>query len=138
MTHELAIIYARYSSDLQRQSSIDDQIRECRAYAERLGMAVVATFSDAATSGTQISRSGLDAAIEALSANPRAVLVAEALDRLSCGQGHIADLYDEVKFLGSEIVTVAKGPVSRMHVGFKGTMNAYYIDDLGKKTRRGL
>ena len=138
MTHELAIIYARYSSDLQRQSSIDDQIRECRAYAERLGMAVVATFSDAATSGTQISRSGLDAAIEALSANPRAVLVAEALDRLSRGQGHIADLYDEVKFLGSEIVTVAEGPVSRMHVGFKGTMNAYYIDDLGKKTRRGL
>ena len=138
MTHDQAIIYARYSSDLQSPRSIDDQIRECRTYAERLGFEVVAAFSDAATSGTQVARSGLDAAIEALTTNPRAVLVAEALDRLSRGQGHIADLYDELQFLSTKIFTVTEGEVSRMHVGFKGTMNAYYIEDLGKKTRRGL
>ena len=30
-------IYARYSSDNQREASIEDQIRLCREYAEREG-----------------------------------------------------------------------------------------------------
>ena len=33
-----AVIYARYSSDNQREESIEGQIRECHAYAERKGM----------------------------------------------------------------------------------------------------
>ena len=30
-----AVIYARYSSDNQREESIEGQIRECREYAEK-------------------------------------------------------------------------------------------------------
>ena len=33
-------IYARYSSDLQRESSIEDQIRKCREYAAARGWAI--------------------------------------------------------------------------------------------------
>ena len=36
-----AVIYARYSSDNQREESIEGQIRECTAYAERNGITVV-------------------------------------------------------------------------------------------------
>ena len=36
-----AVIYARYSSDSQREESIEGQLRECREYAERNGMTVV-------------------------------------------------------------------------------------------------
>ena len=32
-----AVIYARYSSDLQREASIEDQIEVCRRYIERQG-----------------------------------------------------------------------------------------------------
>ena len=32
-----AVIYARYSSDNQREESIEGQIRECTAYAEKNG-----------------------------------------------------------------------------------------------------
>ena len=39
-----AVIYARYSSDNQREESIEGQLRECREYAERNGMNVVATY----------------------------------------------------------------------------------------------
>ncbi len=35
------VIYARYSSDNQRQESIDGQIRECRAFAERNGIDII-------------------------------------------------------------------------------------------------
>jgi DNA invertase Pin-like site-specific DNA recombinase len=34
-------IYARYSSDLQRESSIEDQIRRCREFASRQGWPIV-------------------------------------------------------------------------------------------------
>jgi len=56
-------IYARYSSDLQRDSSIDDQIRQCREYARAQGWSVVEQFvrSDRAISaGSTIGRSSLD------------------------------------------------------------------------------
>ena len=32
------IYYARYSSDSQREESIDGQLRECKAYAEKNGI----------------------------------------------------------------------------------------------------
>ncbi|HLW59606.1 MAG TPA: recombinase family protein [bacterium] len=38
-----AAIYARYSSENQRASSIEDQIRLCKAEAERRGWTVVST-----------------------------------------------------------------------------------------------
>ncbi|MEO8839759.1 MAG: recombinase family protein, partial [Herbaspirillum sp.] len=48
-------IYARYSSDQQRETSIDDQIRRCREVAEKHGWSVDPEFifSDAALSGTE-------------------------------------------------------------------------------------
>ena len=35
-----AVIYARYSSDNQREESIEGQIRECTAYAEKNGITI--------------------------------------------------------------------------------------------------
>ena len=39
-----AVIYARYSSDSQREESIEAQLRECREYAERNNMTIVGTY----------------------------------------------------------------------------------------------
>jgi site-specific DNA recombinase len=50
-------IYARYSSDLQSPTSIEDQHRLCRAYADRRGWTVVAVFEDAALSGSGVAGS---------------------------------------------------------------------------------
>ena len=40
-----AVIYARYSSDNQREESIEGQIRECTAYAEKNGITIVKPVS---------------------------------------------------------------------------------------------
>lgn len=50
-----AVIYARYSSDNQREESIEGQLRECKEYAERSGMNVVATYIDRALSADRKS-----------------------------------------------------------------------------------
>ena len=45
-----AVIYARYSSDNQREESIEGQIRECTAYAEKNGITIVKHYIDRAIS----------------------------------------------------------------------------------------
>ena len=45
-----AVIYARYSSDNQREESIEGQIRECTAYAEKNGITIVKHYIDRANS----------------------------------------------------------------------------------------
>lgn len=45
-----AAIYARFSTQMQRDASIEDQVRLCRERAEREGWQVVETFSDRALS----------------------------------------------------------------------------------------
>lgn len=55
---EKAVIYARYSSSGQREESIEGQIRECRAYAERSGFMVVAEYTDHALTGRTDKRPG--------------------------------------------------------------------------------
>ncbi|MEG9429967.1 MAG: recombinase family protein [Christensenellaceae bacterium] len=45
-----AVIYARYSSDNQREESIDGQLRECNAYAEFNHIEIVGDYIDRAYS----------------------------------------------------------------------------------------
>ena len=42
-----AVIYARYSSDSQREESIEGQLRECLEFANKIGVDVVANYIDA-------------------------------------------------------------------------------------------
>ena len=51
-----AVIYARYSSDNQREESIEGQIRECTAYAEKNGITVVKHYIDRAYSARTANR----------------------------------------------------------------------------------
>jgi len=53
-----AVIYARYSSDLQSAASIGDQVEVCRRYAAERGWSIVETYSDAALSGASRFRPG--------------------------------------------------------------------------------
>ena len=46
-----AVIYARYSSDNQREASIEDQIEVCRRYADRQGWTIGEVYADQALSG---------------------------------------------------------------------------------------
>ena len=44
------VIYARYSSDNQREESIEGQLRECKAFAEKNGIQIIDTYIDRAMS----------------------------------------------------------------------------------------
>ncbi len=79
-------IYSRFSSELQSDDSIADQLAVCRRWAERGGHEVVATFEDRAISGTKRARPGLQQLLDEVERTKgkafRGVLV-ESQSRLS-------------------------------------------------------
>ena len=133
-----AAIYARYSSDLQSEASIDDQVRLCRERAERDGIAVADVFTDYAISGGAISnRPGMLSLMGAAKQGGFDMVIAEALDRISRDQEDIAAIYKRLSHADVRIVTLSEGEINELHVGLKGTMNALFLKDLAAKTRRG-
>jgi site-specific DNA recombinase len=131
-------IYARYSSDNQREASIADQIRICREFAARQGWIVVQEFTDHAISGATLLRAGFQALMRDALNRRFDVVLAESLDRFSRDQEDTAGLFKRLTFAGVNIVTLAEGDITHLHIGFKGTMNALFLKDLAEKTHRGL
>lgn len=133
-----AAIYARYSSDLQSEASIDDQVRLCRERAERDGMVITEVFTDYAISGGHLrNRQGMLSLMNQAKENAFDVVIAEALDRISRDQEDIAGIYKRLSHAEIKIITLSEGEINELHVGLKGTMNALFLKDLAVKTRRG-
>jgi site-specific DNA recombinase len=133
-----AVIYARYSSDLQRDASIEDQTRLCRACIEQEGWDYLHTYTDRAVSGASALRPAYQALLEDARRCEFDVVVAEALDRLSRDQEDVAGLLKRLRFAGVRLFTISEGEIGELHVGLKGTINALFLKDLADKTRRGL
>jgi site-specific DNA recombinase len=131
-------LYARYSSDNQRDASIADQLRVCRAYAERQGWTICEEYTDHAVSGATLLRAGFQALMRDALNRRFDVVLAESLDRFSRDQEDTAGLFKRLTFAGVSIVTLAEGDITHLHIGFKGTMNALFLKDLAEKTHRGL
>lgn len=130
-------IYARYSSDNQRDASITDQLRICRVHAEKQDWQVVEEYTDHAISGASLLRPGVQALISDGLRGRFQIVLAEAMDRLSRDQEDIAGFFKRMAYGGVKIVTLSEGEVTHLHVGLKGTMNALFLKDLADKTRRG-
>ena len=131
-------LYARYSSDNQRDASIADQLRVCRAYAERHGWTICEEYTDHAVSGATLLRAGFQALMRDALNRQFDVVLAESLDRFSRDQEDTAGLFKRLTFAGVNIVTLAEGDITHLHIGFKGTMNALFLKDLADKTHRGM
>lgn len=131
-------LYARYSSENQRDASIEDQLRLCRLHAEKQGWTIVDSYTDRAISGASLLRPGIQELIQDATRGRFTIVLAEAMDRLSRDQEDIAGLFKRMTFAGVRIITLSEGDVTHLHIGLKGTMNALFLKDLAEKVRRGL
>lgn len=83
-------LYAGYSSDNQRDASIEDQLRLCRARADREGWKIVDSYTDRAISGASLLRPGVQELIADGLERRFDLVLTESLDRLSRDQEDIA------------------------------------------------
>jgi site-specific DNA recombinase len=140
-------IYARYSSDLQRPSSIEDQIRRCRDFGAGQDWVVLESYvrSDKAISGAALAgRDALQSLVEDARRKPRPYdcLLLEATSRLGRNLSDEVKLFDTLKFLGIAVISVTQGIDSRQKnarplMAMHSMMDEQYLIDLGDKVHRG-
>lgn len=140
-----ACIYARFSTDKQRETSIEDQARVCRARIDGESWQFVETFSDMETSGRTLiaGRAGAARMLEAVAAGDVAVVVLESLDRLARDLVEQEQLVRRLEHRGLRIVGVNDGYDTQnsgrgLMRAVRGAINESYIVELGHKTHRGL
>ncbi len=133
-----AAIYARFSTDLQNERSIEDQLSLCQTYAGRDGLSVIRTYEDRARSGGSLmGRDGLRQLLDDAREKSFDVVVVEALDRLSRDMEDLAGIHKRLSFLGIEIRAVHEGVVNTVLVGLRGLVGQLYREDNAHKVRRG-
>ncbi|MCO6185157.1 recombinase family protein [Rhizobium sp. L1K21] len=133
-----AAIYARFSTDLQNERSVEDQITLCRKHAEQHDLTVVATYEDKARSGASVfGRDGLLRLMDAARDEAFDVVVIEALDRLSRDMEDLAGIHKRLSFMNIEIRAVHDGVANTVLVGLRGLVGQLYREDNAHKVRRG-
>jgi len=133
-----ALIYARFSTDLQNERSIEDQITLCRDYASRANIDVIDVYEDRARSGGSImGRDGLLRLMDRAKDGSFDIVVVEALDRLSRDMEDLAGIHKRLSFLGIEIRAVHEGVVNTVLVGLRGLVGQLYREDIRTRTSNG-
>ena len=103
-----AALYARFSTDLQRDASIDDQLRSCCSYAAKQGIEVVEMYSDRAVSGAGLMRSGIQKMLRDAQAGCFDIVVSEAMDRLLQTQFGCSTVRNKGKELYANMNTISQ------------------------------
>ncbi len=133
-----AVIYARFPTDMQNPTSVEDQVALCRKTAEEKGWDVVDVRSDHGLSGTLRDRPGFLALEEDIQRKHANLILFESLDRLSRDSEHTALFYKLATHAEAELYALDGGFLDAIRVGFRSTMAAAFLENLAFKTRRGL
>lgn len=134
-----AAIYARFSTELQHERSIEDQVAVCKNYAERNELEIVGVYDDRARSGASMyGREGLLRLLDAARDGSFEVILIEALDRLSRDQEDLAGIWKRLNFLGVELRAVHEGTADQIQIGVRGLLGSLFLTDLAHKVRRGM
>lgn len=140
MAHKTAVLYARYSSDKQREASIDDQLRVCRDYCKAEGIDVVAEYKDYALSGKTDHRPEFRRMIA--NAPESDYVVVYMFDRFSRDRYDSATYKKMLRECGVRVLSASEKvedtPEGGLQEGMLELLSEYYVRDLARKVRRGM
>ncbi|MGY3473282.1 recombinase family protein [Bradyrhizobium ottawaense] len=133
-----AVLYARYSSDMQKATSIDGQLLLCRKVALRNNLDIIGEFVDAAKSGlTEGARDGYQRLLNGVRKHDFDVVVVEHFDRLSRDPATIQRLKQVFEFNGVELMDQKGVYATATDISIASLYNTIYKPQLAEKVRRG-
>ena len=136
-----AVIYARYSSDNQREESIEGQIRECTAYAEKNGITVIKHYIDRAFSAKTDNRPEFQQMIKDSGKKLFDVVLVWKFDRFARNRFDSANYKMILKKNGVHLISVmepiAEGSQGILVETLLEGMAEYYSAELSEKVIRG-
>lgn len=137
-----AVIYARYSSDNQREESIEGQIRECKTFAQRNGMTIVGEYIDRAKSATTDKRPEFQRMIAESSKKAFEIIIVWKLDRFARNRYDSAHYKAQLRKNGVKVISatesISEGAEGVLLESVLEGMAEYYSKELGEKTLRGM
>ncbi|MGY6763632.1 recombinase family protein [Faecalibacterium prausnitzii] len=137
-----AVIYARYSSDNQREESIEGQIRECTAYAEKNGITVIKHYIDRAFSAKTDNRPEFQQMIKDSEKRLFDIVLVWKLDRFARNRYDSAHYEYQLERNHVKLVSatepISDGPAGIMVKSMLTGMAEYYSAELSEKVVRGM
>lgn len=138
-------VYARYSSDMQKPTSCEDQIRECGNAIKDRGWKLLNDhiYKDEAVSGYDIDRLGYNELKNAAAEGCFDYIFVDDLSRFGRNTAESIMAFQELTIHNVNIMSVADSldtanESAKIPYYFKSIMNEFFLDDLKKKVRRGL
>jgi DNA invertase Pin-like site-specific DNA recombinase len=137
-----AVIYARYSSDSQREESIEGQIRECTAFAEKNGITILRHYIDRAFSAKTDNRPEFQNMIKDSGKRLFDMIIVWKLDRFARNRYDSARYKAALKKNGVKVVSatevISDGAEGIILESVLEGYAEYYSADLSEKVVRGM
>lgn len=138
-----AVIYARFSSDMQREESIDAQVRACKYYANNDKIEIVDIYEDKAKSGTTVK--GRDAFLQMIEDSANGTFDMVLVHKLNRFGRDVLDTLNYKKTLAKNGVTLTSvtekldgSPEGQLMLMIIAGMNQFYSANLSAEVMKGL
>lgn len=136
-----AVIYARYSSDNQREESIEGQLRECTAYCQKNDITILRTYIDRAMSAKTDHRPDFQRMIRDSAKGLFDVIIVWKLDRFARNRYDSAHYKAQLRKYGVKVLSatenISDGPEGIILESMLEGMAEYYSAELSEKVIRG-
>jgi len=136
------VIYARYSSDNQREESIEGQLRECKAFAEKNDIQIIETYIDRALSAKTDNRPAFQKMISDSAKGQFDVVIVWKLDRFARNRYDSAHYKAILKRNNVRVISatevISQGPEGIILESLLEGMAEYYSAELAEKIIRGM
>lgn len=136
-----AVIYARYSSDNQREESIEGQLRECTAYCKKNDITILRTYIDRAMSAKTDHRPDFQRMIKDSAKGMFDVIIVWKLDRFARNRYDSAHYKAQLRKYGVKVLSatenISDGPEGIILESMLEGMAEYYSAELSEKVIRG-
>ena len=137
-----AVLYARFSSDNQREESIEAQLRAMKEYCQRCGIVVVREFIDRARSATTDDRPAFLEMIAASKEQSFDIVLVHKLDRFARNRYDSALYRRELRRNGVTLLSVLEqiddSPEGIILESMLEGMSEYYSKNLSREVRKGM
>lgn len=137
-----AVAYTRFSSDMQREESIEAQVRAIKEFTDKQGYALLKTYADRGISGTTDNRPEFQKMFDDAKKGLFDVIIVHKLDRFARNRADSAIYRKELSKNGVKLISVLENfddsPESIILQSVIEGYNEYYSKNLRREVMKGL
>lgn len=138
----VSVVYARYSSHAQNDASIEQQVAECRAYAESHGLTITEIYADRALSGRSDKRPEFQKMMRHADAGRFQVVLTYKSNRLARNMFDALRYEDRLEKAGVKVVyckeDFGNNAAGRLALRMMMSINEFYSENMAEDIRRGM